>query len=192
MIHRRVVVHSFVPPFAVLISVCLHLRQYYLPSCGVFLSLLVRVIHSLTVRIILYRITETRENISTMMNTKSTLFRASMVGIVFAAQHARAFVSPARCSNNGVGPLFSEPEKIGRMERVEYKIFPDGRVEEKVVGVKGESCLEITREINEKLGNVISTTPTEEMFEEEIKIEQTLMNSNTEGDGSSWEGSSSW
>lgn len=127
-----------------------------------------------------------------MMNTKSTLFRASMVGIVFAAQHARAFVSPARYSNNGVGPLFSEPEKIGRMERVEYKIFPDGRVEEKVVGVKGESCLEITREINEKLGNVISTTPTEEMFEEEIKIEQTLMNSNTEGDGSSWEGSSSW
>jgi hypothetical protein len=78
------------------------------------------------------------------------------------------------------------------MERVEYKIFPDGRVEEKVVGIKGESCLEITREINEKLGNVISTTPTEEMFEEEIKIDQTLMNSNTEGDGSSWEGSSSW
>jgi len=79
------------------------------------------------------------------------------------------------------------------MERVEYKIYPDGRVEEKVLGVKGESCLEITREINEKLGNVISTTPTEEMFEEEIKLDQTLTNSNTEGsDGGSWEGASSW
>ena len=58
------------------------------------------------------------------------------------------------------------------MERIEYKIYPDGRVEEKVLGVKGEDCLEITREINEKLGEVISTTPTEEMFEEEIKIDQ--------------------
>lgn len=77
------------------------------------------------------------------------------------------------------------------MERIEYKIYPDGRVEEKVLGVKGEDCLEITREINEKLGEVILTTPTEEMYEEEIKIDQTL--TNTDGDsGGAWEGSSSW
>lgn len=138
------------------------------------------------------------------MNTKSTLYRAPVVGLIFAA-HAEAFVSPASLSNNNCNcncnsnsnnsRLYSDSGgQTGRLERVEFKIFPDGRVEEKVVGVKGESCLEITREINEKLGNVISTTPTEEMYEEEIKLDQTLINSNTEGggDGSSWEGSSSW
>ena len=120
----------------------------------------------------------------------NTLVRASVVGILVATQTVGAFVttsSATRCKT----PLFSEPEKIGRLERVEYKIYPDGRVEEKVLGVKGESCLEITREINEKLGEVISTTPTEEMFEEEIKLDQTLSNTDG-GDGASWEGSTSW
>ena len=121
------------------------------------------------------------------MTTKHTLY--SFVGILVAAQSVGAFCpSPAtRCGTS----LFSEPEKIGRLERIEYKIYPDGRVEEKVLGVKGESCLEITREINEKLGEVISTTPTEEMYEEEIKLDQTLSNTDG-GDGSSWEGSTSW
>ena len=77
--------------------------------------------------------------------------------------------------------------------------FPDGRVEEKVVGVKGQQCLEVTRELNQKLGNVISTQPTEEMYEEEIQIEETVTVTENEGSGSgggdgstSWEGSSSW
>ncbi len=127
------------------------------------------------------------------MHSKITL--ASIAGILFAAQNGEAFVAPAASSTrcNSIGPLYSEPGQgqTGRMERIEYKIYPDGRVEEKVLGVKGEDCLEITREINEKLGEVISTTPTEEMFEEEIKIDQTL--TNTDGDsGGSWEGSSSW
>lgn len=125
------------------------------------------------------------------MNTKSTLYRASVAGLIFAAR-AEAFVSPASLRNDS--RLYSDSSgQNGRLERVEFKIFPDGRVEEKVVGVKGQSCLEITREINEKLGNVISTTPTEEMYEEEIKLDQTLINSETEGGGGDgWEGSSSW
>ena len=121
------------------------------------------------------------------MTTKHTLY--SFVGILVAAQSVGAFC-PSPATRFGTS-LFSEPEKIGRLERIEYKIYPDGRVEEKVLGVKGESCLEITREINEKLGEVISTTPTEEMYEEEIKLDQTLSNTDG-GDGSSWEGSTSW
>ena len=132
------------------------------------------------------------------MNSKSAIFCAFAALIIFVAQHVEAFVSPATFTNykcNGSydsGPLYSDSGQSGRLERIEFKIFPDGRVEEKVIGVKGEDCLEITKEINEKLGNVISTSPTEEMYEEEIKIDQTLYNSNTEGDGASWEGSSSW
>jgi len=41
--------------------------------------------------------------------------------------------------------------------------------------------------INKQLGNVVDTSPTEEMFEEEVVIETTLENK----DGG-WEGSSSW
>ena len=122
------------------------------------------------------------------MTAKHTLY--SFVGILVAAHNVGAFLPSSTATRCGT-PLFSEPEKIGRLERIEYKIYPDGRVEEKVLGVKGESCLEITREINEKLGEVISTTPTEEMFEEEIKLDQTLSNTDG-GDGASWEGSTSW
>jgi len=126
------------------------------------------------------------------------MYRASIAGMTFAAKHVEAFVSPAYLINskrdnmNNSGPLFSDSGQSGRQERIEFKIFPDGRVEEKVLGVQGDACLKITEDINEKLGNVISTTPTEEMYQEEIKLDQTLINGNTEGDGSSWEGSSSW
>ena len=134
------------------------------------------------------------------MNTKNTLYRTSVVGMMLAAHCAEAFVSPASSNNNngihknsGCRPLYSDGSgQTGRLERIEFKIFPDGRVEEKVQGVQGEACLEVTRQINEKLGNVISTTPTEEMYQEEVKLDQTLINGNTEGSGDSWEGSSSW
>jgi len=127
------------------------------------------------------------------MNTKSTLYRTSLVAMLLAAQHAEAFVSPASSKSNGCRPLYSDGSgQSGRLERIEFKIFSDGRVEEKVQGVQGDQCLEVTREINEKLGNVISTTPTEEMYQEEVKLDQTLINGNTEGNDDSWEGSSSW
>jgi hypothetical protein len=81
----------------------------------------------------------------------------------------------------------------GRIERLEFKIYPDGRVEEMVRGVKGPDCQKLTEKINEALGVVIRSEPTEEMFEQEVKIDQTLTNSNMEGSsGDSWEGASSW
>jgi len=57
-----------------------------------------------------------------------------------------------------------------------------GRVEEVVRGVKGEACLEVTAAINEALGEVIATKPTEEMYEQEVEVDQT--NTLTDGLGS--------
>jgi hypothetical protein len=77
------------------------------------------------------------------------------------------------------------------IERIEFKIYPDGRVEEKVIGIKGENCQKVTEKINKVLGEVIQSEPTEEMFEQEVKLDQTLTNNNNNG-GDSWEGASSW
>ena len=84
----------------------------------------------------------------------------------------------------------------GRLETIEFKIFPDGRVQEVVRGVKGGDCHSVTEQINEALGHVYETAPTEEMYEQEIVIENTntLTNSVSEdsSSASSWEGKSSW
>jgi len=162
------------------------------------------------------------------MNGKiSLLYHASLACLIFSSYTEGFISSSGAVCNKSSGDWMSSNSNIrlysdfsggdggwgggsggqssqsGRLGQVQFKIYPDGRVEEKVVGVKGQACLEITREINEKLGNVISTQPTEEMFEEEIKIEQTQTLTNTDGSGSvdgadssssstSWEGSSSW
>jgi formylmethanofuran:tetrahydromethanopterin formyltransferase len=81
------------------------------------------------------------------------------------------------------------------VERIEYKIYPDGRVEQKVIGVKGSDCVKLTEELNQALGEVISSQPTEEMFEQKVELDQTLTNTqstNGGGGGDSWEGASSW
>ena len=86
----------------------------------------------------------------------------------------------------------------GQIEQIEFKIFPDGRVEETVRGVKGNNCHKVTEKINEALGEVVASQPTEEMFEQEVTGDQTLYNTNGGGSSSSssssdsWEGSSSW
>ena len=53
----------------------------------------------------------------------------------------------------------------GGQVSITFKIYPDGRVEETVKGVKGMQCNKITEELNEKLGQVINTKPTEEAFQ---------------------------
>jgi hypothetical protein len=72
------------------------------------------------------------------------------------------------------------------MEQIEFKIYPDGRVEETVRGVKGNNCHKVTEKINEMLGEVVATRPTEEMFEQEVSVSETLYNKDT---SSGWEGS---
>ena len=81
------------------------------------------------------------------------------------------------------------------METIEFKLYPDGRVEETVRGVKGNNCHKVTEGINEMLGKVVASEPTEEAYEQELVVESTVTESVTDGSsgsGDSWEGSSSW
>ena len=95
----------------------------------------------------------------------------------------------------------------GQVETIEYKIYPDGRVEEVVRGIKGGECHKVTEEIHKALGKVVSSEPTEEMYENELVVDQTVTQ-RIVGDGSngasssssssssssttSWDGSSTW
>lgn len=42
------------------------------------------------------------------------------------------------------------------METLEFIIYPDGRVQEKVTGIIGKSCQEVTEAIEAQLGRIIS------------------------------------
>ncbi|PSP18467.1 MAG: hypothetical protein BRC58_03510 [Cyanobacteria bacterium QS_8_64_29] len=50
------------------------------------------------------------------------------------------------------------------METLEFVIHPDGRVEEKVTGVVGASCSDVTAAIEVKLGEVVSFEPTSDYY----------------------------
>eukprot|EP00553_Chaetoceros_curvisetus_P001320 CAMPEP_0204622130 /NCGR_PEP_ID=MMETSP0717-20131115/7787_1 /ASSEMBLY_ACC=CAM_ASM_000666 /TAXON_ID=230516 /ORGANISM="Chaetoceros curvisetus" /LENGTH=111 /DNA_ID=CAMNT_0051636755 /DNA_START=54 /DNA_END=389 /DNA_ORIENTATION=+ len=96
---------------------------------------------------------------------------------------AQAFVPSMHASMSSSTAL-----RDGKIEQIEFKIFPDGRIEETVRGIKGGECHKVTEEINNNLGKVTASNPTEEMFEQEIVINQNVEVKNDSG----WEGSSSW
>lgn len=50
------------------------------------------------------------------------------------------------------------------METLEFIIYPDGRVQEKVTGIVGSSCAEVTAAIEAKLGRVLNQETTSEYF----------------------------
>lgn len=50
------------------------------------------------------------------------------------------------------------------METLEFIIYPDGRVQEKVTGIVGSSCAEVTAAIEAQLGLVLTQEPTSEFF----------------------------
>jgi len=54
------------------------------------------------------------------------------------------------------------------VERIEYIIKSNGDVEERVIGVKGPGCKSLTREIEEKLGDVEKREHTSEFYEQPI------------------------
>ena len=56
------------------------------------------------------------------------------------------------------------------MQEIEFIIYPDGRVEERVIGVKGENCQQLTAKLSEAPARC--TAPTEEMFEQAVELEQ--------------------
>jgi Protein of unknown function (DUF2997) len=54
------------------------------------------------------------------------------------------------------------------METIEFVIYPDGRVQEKVTGLIGSSCAEVTAAIEAQLGQVIVVEQTSEYFAQEV------------------------
>jgi len=55
------------------------------------------------------------------------------------------------------------------METLEFVIYPDGRVQEKVTGIVGASCAEVTAAIEAQLGRVVSQEQTSEYFTQPLK-----------------------
>jgi hypothetical protein len=64
------------------------------------------------------------------------------------------------------------------METLEFIIFPDGRVQEKVTGIVGASCAEVTAAIEAQLGLVLSHEPTSEFFTAQV-LESGVVNTQT-------------
>ena len=54
------------------------------------------------------------------------------------------------------------------METLEFIIYPDGRVQEKVTGIVGASCAEVTAAIEAQLGQVLSQEQTSEYFAQNV------------------------
>jgi len=54
------------------------------------------------------------------------------------------------------------------METLEFIIYPDGRVQEKVTGIVGASCAEVTAAIEAQLGQVLIYEPTSEYFAQTV------------------------
>lgn len=59
------------------------------------------------------------------------------------------------------------------METLEFVIYPDGRVQEKVTGIVGASCAEVTAAIEAQLGQVLHSEKTSEFFAQVVETSQT-------------------
>ncbi|HEY9653286.1 MAG TPA: DUF2997 domain-containing protein [Coleofasciculaceae cyanobacterium] len=55
------------------------------------------------------------------------------------------------------------------METLEFVIYPDGRVQEKVTGIIGASCAEVTAAIEAQLGRVVHQEQTSEYFAQTLQ-----------------------
>ncbi|OUC16698.1 MAG: hypothetical protein B0A82_00255 [Alkalinema sp. CACIAM 70d] len=68
------------------------------------------------------------------------------------------------------------------METLEFIIYPDGRVQEKVTGIVGASCAEVTAAIEEQLGVVLRQETTAEFFAQPVQQSQTATTHTTFSD----------
>ncbi len=69
------------------------------------------------------------------------------------------------------------------METLEFVIHPDGRVEERVSGIIGRSCAEVTAAIEAKLGRVVKTESSSEFFAQTNALTETAYDSATVSTG---------
>jgi hypothetical protein len=65
------------------------------------------------------------------------------------------------------------------METLEFTIYPDGRVREKVTGIVGTSCAEVTAAIEAQLGRVVSQEKTSEYFAQKAQQQATATTQTT-------------
>ncbi len=65
------------------------------------------------------------------------------------------------------------------METLEFVIYPDGRVQEKVTGVVGQSCTVVTAAIEAELGQVVNQQQTAEYFATNVELAATASNQAT-------------
>ncbi|MFM5979914.1 MAG: DUF2997 domain-containing protein [Sphaerospermopsis kisseleviana] len=65
------------------------------------------------------------------------------------------------------------------METLEFIIYPDGRVQEKVTGIVGSSCAEVTAAIEAQLGKVVNQQPTSEFFANKATQKSSVVNTQT-------------
>ena len=70
---------------------------------------------------------------------------------------------------NGLALIQESFQKVESMETLEFIIYPDGRVQEKVTGIIGASCAEVTAAIEAQLGRVIVQEPTSEFFAQTVQ-----------------------
>ncbi len=54
------------------------------------------------------------------------------------------------------------------LETLEFIIYPDGRVQEKVTGIVGSSCQEVTAAIEAQLGRVINQEKTSDYYDQSV------------------------
>lgn len=69
------------------------------------------------------------------------------------------------------------------METLEFVIYPDGRVQEKVTGIVGASCAEVTAAIEAQLGQVLTQESTSEYFATKVQQSGVV---NTQTNYSNW------
>ena len=126
------------------------------------------------------------------MSQSRSMNLLALLVVALAVAVTQGFCPASTFGRSSSSALYDGPSN---METIEFKIYPDGRVEETVRGVKGNNCHKVTEGINEMLGKVVASEPTEEAYEQELVVESTVTESVTDGSsgsGDSWEGSSSW
>jgi hypothetical protein len=68
------------------------------------------------------------------------------------------------------------------METLEFIIYPDGRVQEKVTGIVGRSCQEVTAAIEAQLGRVVSQEKTSDYYQQSVEQTSKATNQTTFSD----------
>ncbi len=69
---------------------------------------------------------------------------------------------------------------MGVMREIEILISPEGEVQIQVKGVKGKSCLDFSKFLEEGLGDIESREYTSEYYEPEVQISKYITESSSD------------